>query len=122
MRNFEDISRIKIFLKDPNKKSTFKMIKEVLVLIVKKREFPFYYFKYLYRKGITNYLDYMSTTEMNKVGNSKVLHKPEFNSLIGNKLFFTLFLENSSIKTPKLVSYNLGRFFFKIVQQQKLIL
>ena len=88
------------------------MIKEVFVLIVKKKEFPFYYFKYVYRKGITNYLDYMSTTEMNNLGNSKVLHKPEYNSLIGNKLFFTLFSEKSAIKTPKLVSYNLGRIFY----------
>ncbi|PWH83747.1 hypothetical protein DIS18_04115 [Algibacter marinivivus] len=111
MRNFEGISRIWIFIKDPNKKSFFKIIKEVLVLIVKKREFPFYYFKYIYRKEVTNYLDYLSAGEMNKIGNSKILHKPEYNSLIGNKLFFTLFSEKSSIKTPKLISYNIGRSF-----------
>ncbi len=111
MRNFNNIGRIKVFIKDPNKKSFFKIVKEVFVLIKAKREIPFYYFKYLYRKEVKNYLDYLSTGEINAIGNSKLLHNPAYRSLLDNKLFFSLLLEKSSLHTPKLVSYNLGNSF-----------
>ncbi|SDE49016.1 Sugar-transfer associated ATP-grasp [Pricia antarctica] len=111
MRNFNNIGRVKVFINDPNKKSFFKIIKEVFVIIKAKREIPFYYFKYLYRKEVKNYLDYLSTGEINAIGNSKLLHKPAYRSLLDNKLFFSLLLEKSSLHTPKLVSYNLGNSF-----------
>ncbi len=112
MRKFKNIGRIKVFLKDPNKKSMLKMAKEVLVLMAVKKEIPYYYFKYLYRKKVTNYLDYISTGELNKIGNNKKLHKPEYYTIIENKLFFSLFCEQVSLKTPALISYNLGSSFF----------
>ncbi len=88
------------------------MIGELITLIVKKREIPFYYFKYLYRKHITNYLDYISLKEQILLVDHKSLHNPDYVSLINNKLYFALFCEKTSIKTPKLVSYNLGANFF----------
>lgn len=112
MRRLNNIGRIKVFLRDPNKKSLLKMIKEVIHLTIIKKEIPFYYFKYIYRKKVTNYLDYISTGELNRIGSSKTLHKPEHFSIIENKLFFSLFLEKVGFETPKLVSYNLGTTFF----------
>ena len=112
MRNFDNIGRIKVFIKDPNKKSFLKIIKEVFVLIKTKREIPFYYFKYLYRKDVKNYLDYLSTGEVNAIGTSKLLHKPAYKSILENKLFFALLCEKSPLTTPKLVSYNLGNIFY----------
>tara|TARA_R110001583_G_scaffold48642_5_gene152346 strand:- start:972 stop:2024 length:1053 start_codon:yes stop_codon:yes gene_type:complete len=112
MRNFENIGRIKVFIKDPNKKSLLKIIKEVIVLMFTKKEIPFYYFKYVYRKDVKNYLDYLSTSEVNAIGSSKLLHKPEYHSLLDNKLFFALFCEKTSLNTPKLISYNLGNTFY----------
>lgn len=113
MRSFNDIGRIKVFFKDPNKKGFFKMVKEVLVLWYLKKEFPFYYFKYVYRKRITNYKDYLSTKELVEIGSRKELHKPEYKYILDNKLFFALFFEKTTINTPRLLSYNLGsRFFF----------
>ncbi|RLD27241.1 MAG: hypothetical protein DRI75_10015 [Bacteroidetes bacterium] len=112
MRNFENISRIKVFIKDPNKKNFLKIIKEVCILLITKKEFPFYYFKYLYRKNVKNYLDYLSTKEVVAIGSSKLLHKPEYKALFDNKLFFALFVEKTSLNTPKLVSYNLGNSFY----------
>lgn len=111
MRNFKNIGRIKVFIKDPNKKSFLKILKEVFVLIKTKKEFPFYYFKYLYRKDVKNYLDYLSTGEINAIGKSRLLHNPAYRSIMDNKLFFSLLLEKSSLSTPKLVSYNLGNSF-----------
>ncbi len=112
MRNFENLGRIKVFIKDPNKKSFFKIIKEVFVLIKTKKEVPFYYFKYLYRKGVKNYLDYLSTGEVNAIGSSSLLHNPAYKSILDNKLFFALLSEKSPLNTPKLISYNLGNTFY----------
>lgn len=112
MRKIENIGRLKVFLKDPKKKNVFRIIKEVIILTIRKKEIPFYYFKYLYRKSVNNYLDYLSTKEVNKIGHSKLLHNPSFKSLIDNKLFFSLFCEKTQIKTPRLISYNLGSSFF----------
>lgn len=112
MRSFDNIGRIKVFIKDPNKKSFLKIIKEVFILIKIKKEFPFYYFKYLYRKEVNNYLDYLSTREVNAIGNSNLLHNPAYKSILNNKLFFALLSEKSPLNTPRLLSYNLGNTFF----------
>lgn len=112
MRKFENIGRIKVFIKDPEKKSFFKIIKEVFVLIKTKKEIPFYYFKYLYRKDVKNYLDFLSTGEVNAILASTLLHNPAYGSILDNKLFFTLLCEKSPLNTPKLVSYNLGNNFY----------
>ena len=112
MRNFTNIGRIKVFIKDPNKKSFLKIIKEVFILVITKKEIPFYYFKYLYRKDVKNYLDYFSIGEANAIGSSQLLHKPEYKSLLENKLFFALLSEKSPLNTPKLISYNLGNTFY----------
>ena len=109
MRNFKNIGRIKFFIKDPNKKSFFKIIKEVITLIIIKKEIPYYYFKYLYRKDVENYLDYFSIGEANTIG---LMHKPEYKSLLENKLFFALLTEKTPLNTPKLISYNLGNTFY----------
>ena len=112
MRKFENIGRIKVFIKDPNKKSFFKIIKEVFVLIMTKKEIPFYYFKYIYRKDVKNYLDYLSAGEVSAIGSSPLLHNPAYRSLLENKLFFALLSEKSPLNTPKLISYNLGNTFY----------
>ncbi|MDO5978638.1 sugar-transfer associated ATP-grasp domain-containing protein [Flavivirga spongiicola] len=105
-----------------------KIIKELLILTIKKREIPYYYFKFLYSKDVKNYLDYLSTKEVVAIGSSSMLHKPEYKSLFDNKLFFALFCEKSSIRTPKLISYNLGSSFYfnnkneKICSKKELVL
>lgn len=112
MRSFDNIGRIKVFIKDPNKKSFFKIIKEVFVLIKTKKEIPFYYFKYLYKKDVKNYLDYLSTGEVNAIGSSTLLHNPAYRSLLDNKLFFALLSKKSPLNTPELFCYNMGTIFY----------
>lgn len=119
MRNFENIGRIKVFIKDPNKKSVFRIIKEVFILLIKKKEIPYYYFKYLYRKGVPNYLDYLSTKEIVAIGKSKELHKPEYTDLLDNKFSFAQFCEKTSIKSPRIIGYNLkSSFYFNKKKEQ----
>ena len=114
------MNRLKVFLKDSNKKNIFKIIKEVSILAIKKKEIPYYYFKYLYRKNITNYLDYLSLKEQVKLQHHKSLHNPEYDSLINNKLYFSLLNKNGSIKTPKLLGYNFKSSFFNIDKLEKI--
>ncbi|MDO5971538.1 sugar-transfer associated ATP-grasp domain-containing protein [Flavivirga aquimarina] len=106
------MNRIKVFLKHPNKKSIPKMVKEILVLLVKKREIPFYYFKYLYRKDAIDYLDHLSLKEQRKLQYDKSLHNQDYVSVINNKLYFALLNKNDLIKTPKLIAYNYKSSFF----------
>ena len=105
------VNRIKVFLKDPNKKSVLQIIKEVIILTIMKRELPFYYFKYAYRKTVTNYLDYLSLKEQNKLKIHPDLHNPEYIRILDNKLFFSLLSKSTSTKTPELISYNLKSSF-----------
>ena len=88
------------------------MINEVIIIMMKKKEIPFYYFKYLYRKNVTNYLDYVSFKEQLKLVEHRSVQNPEYVALINNKLYFALFSEKTSLKMPKLLSYNFGPVFF----------
>lgn len=112
MRRFSDIGRIMVFIKDSNKKGFLQITKEIFVLMVVKREFPFYYFKYIYRKDVTNYLDHLSLNEQRLLQSHKSLHNPEYVTLIDNKLYFSLLSERSSVETPKLLSFNFKSSFF----------
>ena len=107
-------NRLRIFLKDKNKKSIFKMFRESLYLWISKREIPFYYFKYLYRKNVVNYKDYISTKEAHKIQFQDTFHKPEHLSIISNKLSFSIFCEQNKLPAAKLISHNLNsNFIFK---------
>ena len=110
--HFDNPERIKVFLKDPNKKNYLKIFKEVLVLWVTKKEVPMYYFKHLYKKEIRNYRDYLGTKEAAKIREGKKLHQVEFTSILSNKLNFSLYCERTNICSPKLIGHNLGNHFF----------
>lgn len=110
--HFNNPGRIKIFIKDPNKKSFFKICKEVLVLWVTKKDVPMYYFKHLYRKDVPNYRDFLSSREIREITASKRLHKQEYTSILNNKLNFSLYCERNEIQTPALVGHNFGNIFF----------
>lgn len=106
------MSRLNIFLKDKNKKSSFKLLYELARFSWVKNELPQVYIgKRLYRKEVENYLDYLSSKEIDKITNSKILHKPIYSGILRNKLFFAYHLEHLDLPTPKLMGYNFGSFF-----------
>ncbi len=105
------MNRLKVFLNYPDKKSFFTIIKEVIILIFKKKEIPFYYFKYLYRKDASNFLDHLSLKEQRKLQFHKNLHNPDYFSL-NNKLFFSLLFKDSLIDIPKFIGHNFKSTFF----------
>ncbi len=107
------MNRLKVFLNYPNKKNFFTIIKEVTILIFKKKEIPYYYFKYLYRKDATDFLDHLSLKEQRKLQSHKTLHNPDLVSLVNNKLFFSSLL-GTKLKTPQFIGYNFkSNFFYK---------
>ena len=110
--HFKNPERIKVFLKDPNKKNPLKIGKEIIVLWATKKELPLYYFKHLYKKEIENYRDYLGTREAARIHDSEKLHKPQYVSILGNKLNFALYCEKNRLDTPRLVGHNFGPTFF----------
>ncbi len=107
------MNRLKVFLNYPDKKSFFTIIKEVIILIFKKKEIPYYYFKYLYRKDAIDFLDHLSLKEQRKLQSHKTLHNPDLVSLVNNKLFFSSLL-GTRLKIPQFIGYNFkSNFFYK---------
>ncbi|MGB3775165.1 MAG: sugar-transfer associated ATP-grasp domain-containing protein [Leeuwenhoekiella sp.] len=103
------IKQFKVIFTDKNeKKNIFRIIKEFISASIKKREIAYHYpAKYLYRKEITNYQDYLSFGEFMKMYNSKELHRYEHVSILKNKLSFALLVEKNNLNCPELISYNL---------------
>lgn len=111
--------RVSVILKDNNRKGFFQIIKEAISFWIVKKEFPYFYFgKFLYRKDIKNYKDYLSSKEVDKITLSKNLHHFQYASLLRNKLAFAFYMEKHNMPVPSLISYNLGnRFFCNLVFQ-----
>ncbi|MHA7057996.1 sugar-transfer associated ATP-grasp domain-containing protein [Aquimarina sp. M1] len=109
--------RMSVILIDENRKSLLKIIKESLLFWIIKKEIPYFYFgKFLYRKEVKNYKDYLSSKEVDKITLSKNLHKFQYSSILRNKLSFALYMEENNLPTPKLISYNYkNRFYFNTI-------
>lgn len=82
------------------------------MLLFLKREIPLYYFKFLYRKEVKNYRDYLSTGETRRIKHSKNFQKESFKALDKNKLFFSLYCQQNGIPTPSLGGYNFLNAFY----------
>ncbi len=88
------------------------MLWESSYLWINKRELPFYYFKYQYRKSIINFKDYLSTKEGRKIQRDPLFHKDEHISIMENKLSFSFYCEKNGLPVSKMISYNFSSNFF----------
>ncbi|SHI35761.1 sugar-transfer associated ATP-grasp domain-containing protein [Aquimarina spongiae] len=106
--------RLDVFFKDPERKSFFRIFREAIGFWMAKKEFPYFYFgKFLYRKDVKNYKDYLSSKEVDNITLSKKLHRPQYATLLRNKLAFALFMEKNNLPVPPMIAYNLkNRFFY----------
>lgn len=109
-----DIDKLKVFLKDPDKKPYYQIIYEALKAGFREKEFPGHYFsKLLYRKGVDNYLDYVGSFRGKRVAKSLKDKRESMVNVLANKLYFNYFFEDKEVKIPQMIGYNHGNVFIK---------
>ena len=103
------------FIKDKNKKNWFKIIKECTNLFISKKELPLHYISnLLYRENVSNYKDYISLKENNRLLAWSHSHAKEQIILAENKLLFEELLVKNNIPTPQIFFHNSkNRFTYK---------
>lgn len=107
------IKLLKIVFTDRHTKSWYKILYESIDYCWAKKEFTGDYFrKFLYRKDIVDYKNYLSLNQYYSIINSPKILKPEIASFLDNKLAFALYCEKNRLPVPKLISYNFSSHFF----------
>ncbi|WP_193747196.1 sugar-transfer associated ATP-grasp domain-containing protein [Algibacter lectus] len=90
-----------------------QVLKECVLYGMDKKMLPTDYFrKYLYRKDVVNYKNYISLKEYYLITGSKKMVFPEISSILKNKLNFYNYCLNSKLPTPTLWSYNFRAHWF----------
>jgi hypothetical protein len=101
----------RLILKDPDRKSLFRISYECIYLLFIYKELPVHYFsRLLFKKEVKNIRDYLP----NKFLGNKVT--PRFNDkkvkeVLDNKLFFDLFYRQFNINLPTILMYNHNKMF-----------
>jgi len=120
--------RVSVIINDNNRKTVVTILKESFHFWIIKKEIPYFYFgKFLYRKEVTNYRDYLSSREVDKITLSKKLHQFQYSTLLRNKLSFSLYMEENNFPVPTLISHNFKNRFYhnttlQIIQSEKELL
>jgi hypothetical protein len=99
-------------LKDKDRKSSTRILKELLITGVRLQCIPLHYFtNLLYRRPVQNYLDYICGKESLRI--HRALHSRDTLDILDNKLLFHEHFSKREISMPKRLSYNLkNRWFF----------
>ena len=110
----DNIYRVKVFIKDKDKKPPLVMVSEFINLWISKGNIPMHYFgRFLYRKRYTNPSDYMDMKQYRAIIFSKRNNEDEYVHLLSNKFLFSLLCEKHRLPTPTVLSYNMrGNFFY----------
>ncbi|WP_166965325.1 sugar-transfer associated ATP-grasp domain-containing protein [Yeosuana marina] len=103
------------FLKDKHKKKWYKIVKEFTSLYVSQKTLPVNYItSLLYRKNISNYKDYISLKENEKLLAWSYSHAKEQIVLVENKLLFHDLIVKNNISTPQIIFHNSkNKFIYK---------
>ena len=100
--------KLKNFYKDKNKKKYSQITRELLKCAIEQKELPSHYLtRFLYRKDINNYLDYISNKKCQYLAYSLDVHNENAMQILTNKLFFDYYFRNSEIKIPKTLAFNM---------------
>lgn len=109
----DNLFRINVFLKDPDKKPKTQILKEFLKLWYLKGSFPMHYIgRFLYRTSYSNPENFMDMKEYNSFIYAKKNNKEEYVNLLANKFLFSILCEKHKIPTPRVLGYNMGENFF----------
>ena len=98
-------------LKDPDRKSIFNIVTDLLSLTFYHGSFPRHYFsRYLFKKGRTNIKDYFSNDYLYyKI--KPFVNDKEVSNVVENKLYFNFFYSQFGISLPKILMYNHKKVF-----------
>lgn len=109
----ENAYRIKVFLKDPNKKPGYFILKEFFKLWWQKKNFPIHYFgRFMYRRDFKNPQNYMDMKEYKSIVFSSRNNPEAYVHMLSNKLIFHVFCEKYGLPVPKMLGYNMQNSFF----------
>jgi len=87
------------FLKDPQRKNFAQMVYELSRVAARTRGLPVAYFtRFLYRRGATNYLDYLGNHEIVRI-RSRIYHR-EAKRILSDKLRFYRHFEAAGLRVP----------------------
>jgi len=100
----------KEFIKLKDRKPFWKILLECIHLLKIYRSIPKHYFKrYLYKKGVTNYSDYIPEQLYDRIRN--YFNEATARSILDNKVFLTLFYGQFDLKLPNTLMYNHHNLF-----------
>lgn len=113
LQNHPKWKRIRVVLQDPDRKSYLTILKELCILWNLKREFPVHYFgKYLYRKEVKNYREYLSMEEYYRILDSPRLHDAKWIRILQDKQLFIEKMTEADIPTTHTLFYYKDKNFF----------
>ncbi|MBN2106250.1 MAG: hypothetical protein JW832_02415 [Deltaproteobacteria bacterium] len=99
------IERIRTVYSDKDRKPLSRIVKEVFTASVAARSFATHYFtSFLYKRGVENYLDYVSHKEWHHMQN--VLDDVELHDILNDKIYLQAYYERSGIPLPRQLGYN----------------
>lgn len=93
--------KIAVYRKDPYRKSHFQTLYEVARCLLKEGECSYYFSNLLYKKDVSNYLDY--------IGNKKslLIRKEVFkhSSILNDKILFQEFIQEHNVAGPACMAF-----------------
>jgi hypothetical protein len=108
MARIDYIERLNLLLRDPERKSIFRIIPELLAVWLRNRNTPSDYYQcLLFKKYMTNIYDFVGNNYGCKIRDS--LNSPSWLCLLDNKLFFHLYFEGKGVRIPRLLAFSFGR-------------
>lgn len=97
-------------LKDPERKSMFRIFYEFTYLMIVLKAFPGHYFsRYLFKKGKTNIRNYFHWKFL--YGMKSYFNNKEVREVLENKLYFDFFYNQFSMNLPKILMFNHRKLF-----------
>lgn len=105
------IKKLKAVIKDKNRKNIIRIIWELIVIAVNRKCLPTHYFSnFIYRKGVNNYLDYITNGEAKRI--DKSAHCRATYQLLDNKLLLQEHFLRLGVPMPAKVAFNYKHFWF----------
>lgn len=97
-------------LKDPERKNFVKIIYEFSRCSILKREPAGHYFsRLLYKKGMENYMGYLTNREVKSIGKrQKSAEEQTLGAILNNKILFFQYFSQFDLRLPVTLGWNIG--------------